>query len=111
MVQIFCNTLAIELVGECLLFSDDDDEGFSFQPVTVIITGVIGSGMCFAAVFICRAVFRWGNRRRITRCLPLRRLRAPPAGAALPPTPARRARRQGRAAGQRARRRGAAGAR
>ena len=69
-VQIFCNTLAIELVGECLLFSEDDDEGFSFQPVTVIITGVIGSGMCFAAVFICRAVFRWGNRRRITRCLP-----------------------------------------
>jgi len=88
-VQIFCNTLAIELVGECLLFSDDDDEGFSFQPVTVIITGVIGSGMCFAAVFICRAVFRWGNRRRITRCLPrcggcARR----PAGAALPPAPA-----------------------
>ena len=86
-VQIFCNTLAIELVGECLLFSEDDDEGFSFQPVTVIITGVIGSGMCFAAVFICRAVFRWGNRR-ITRCLPRCGSARRPAGAALPPTPA-----------------------
>jgi len=64
-IQIFWNTLSMELFTVCLLWSGPDSG--PIQVVSVVLTGTMAAGLCFTGIFIARRVFRWGNRRRRTR--------------------------------------------
>ena len=66
-VQIFWNTLYVELVVLAMMF-EPEGEGEEPEPeplITLVISGTIAGGMAFASVFMFRKVFLWGNSRRV----------------------------------------------
>ena len=77
-VQIFWNTLVIELAVMALIHKPSDG---GLSPVTMAIEGLIVVGPVAACAVITRLVFRWGNRGRKVK---LKRERC------APPLPARR---------------------
>ena len=66
MVQIFWNTMIVELALLAVLHSPSD-AGASIQPLKLIIEGLIVVGPCVACAVITRCIFRWGNRGRKLR--------------------------------------------
>ena len=74
-VQLFWNTLMLELVLICLLYEPEPDcpagsasEECEAQPIPIIQSFIIGgivSGITFASIFISRKIFRWGNQKRL----------------------------------------------
>ena len=66
MVQIFWNTMILELALLAVLHSPSDP-GANIQPIKLVIEGLIVVGPCIACTVITRCVFRWGNRGRKLR--------------------------------------------
>ena len=72
-VQLFWNTLMLELVLICLLYEPEEDcppytTCEPEPPIPVIqslIIGAIVSGITFTSIYISRRVFRWGNQRKM----------------------------------------------
>jgi hypothetical protein len=64
-VQIFWNTLSVELVILCLMY-EPAEPGGEEEPmplVTTFIGGTIAAGTAFGSVFLTRRIFMWGNSR------------------------------------------------
>ena len=74
-VQLFWNTLMLELVLICLLYEPEPEcppgsaaEECEAEPIPIIQSFIIGgivSGITFASIFISRKIFRWGNQKRL----------------------------------------------